>query len=154
DPPPDSVYDRPGFGLPEPELFDDAGDFDDPRLRLVHSMSVDGDTNAVRACRHDLPGMKGKQWWLTKIEETFQPEEMVDLEFEPTIPILAERLRRENGEAAAHCLPQFGALAAPTVLHALNDSDHAVQQRVLVAASEMSDPRFVEPLLKIMEGKD
>jgi HEAT repeat protein len=154
DPPPDSVHDRPGFGLPEPELFDDAEDFDDPRLRLVQSMAVEGDTNAVKACRHDLPRLKGKQWWLTKVVETFQPEEMVDLGFEPAIPILAERLRRENGEAAAHCLPQFGALAAPTVLQALNDADYAVQRRALPAAGEMSDPRFVEPLLKIMEGKD
>jgi hypothetical protein len=155
DPPPDSVVDRTGFGVPEPELNDDAEEeFDDPRLRLVQSMSVDGDTNAVKACRHDLPRMKGKQWWLTKVVETFQSDEMVDLEFSPAIPFLADKLRKENGEAAAHCLPQYGSLAVPTILDGLKESDNAVRRRVLVAASEMSDPRFVEPLLKLMEDKD
>jgi hypothetical protein len=155
DPPPDSVYDRPGFGVPEPEIYgDDEEDFYDPRLRLVQSMSLDGDTNAVRACGRDLPRMKAKQWWLTKIVETFQPEEMVDLEFSPAIPYLTEKLRQENGEAAAHCLPQFGSLAVPTVLRGLTQSDDAVRRRVLVAASEMSDPIFAGPLLKIMEDSD
>jgi Uncharacterized protein conserved in bacteria (DUF2330)/HEAT repeats len=155
DPPPDSVFDRPGLGAAAAELYEDAEeDFYDPRLQLVRSMSVDGDTNAVKMCGRNLPRMKGREWWLTKVVETFAPEEMVDLEFEPAIPLLAERMRRENGEAAAHCLPQFGSLAVPTVLNALADSDSAVRRRALPAVSEMSDPQFVEPLLKLMKDKD
>jgi hypothetical protein len=155
DPPPDTFLDRPGFGVPEREnLRDTEEDFYDPRLQLVRSMSVDGDTNAVRACGRNLPRIKGKVWWLTKVVETFAPEEMVDLEFEPAIPLLVERIPHENGEAAAHCLPQYRGLAVPIVLNALTDSESAVRRRALPAVSEMNDPRFVDPLLKLMEDKD
>ena len=157
DPPPDSINNAPGFGAPghgENEYADTEEDFYSPREQLVRSMYVDGDTNAVRACGRDLPRIKAEQWWLTKIVETFQPEEMADLEFEPAIPFLAARMRHENGEAAAHCLPQFGSRAAPAVLDALNDSDEIVRRYGLVAAGEMSDSRFVEPIIKLMEDKD
>jgi len=157
DPPPDSINNAPGFGAPgqgENEYADAEEDFYSPREQLVRSMYVDGDTNAVRACGRDLPRIKAKQWWLTKIVETFQPQEMADLEVEPAIPFLAGRMRHENGEAAAHSLPQFGSRAAPAVLDALNDSDEIVRRYGLVAAGEMSDSRFVEPIIKLMEDKD
>ncbi|MEY2427610.1 MAG: hypothetical protein QOJ40_495, partial [Verrucomicrobiota bacterium] len=107
DPPPAHVMDAPGFGAPEPKSFEDSEeDFYSLRLQLVRSMSVKGDADGLKGCRRDLPRIKGKQWWLTKLVETFPPEEMVDLEFESAIPFLAERIRHEDGEAAAHCLPQ------------------------------------------------
>jgi len=141
--------------VPEPEDYRDSEeDFYSPRLQLIRSMSVNGDAEGLKACRQDLPRIKGKVWWLTKLTETFQPEDMVDLEFEAAIPFLAERLRHQDGEAAAHCLPQYGSLAAPTVLGALADADAAVRTRLLPAASEMSDPRFVTPLLNLLEDKD
>src|SRR5262245_13071372 len=147
--------DPPSFGAPEPEPFEDPEEaFYGPHLQPVRSMSVDGDTNSLKACRQDLPRFKGKQWWLTKLVEAFTPKEMVDLEFELAMPFLAERLRRENGEAAAHCLPQYGNLAAPTVLHALMDPDAAVRRRSLPAAEELSDPSFVDPLLDLMKDND
>src|SRR5207245_2767289 len=44
DPPPPSVFDRPGFGAPEREFFEDSEeDFYGPHLQLVRSMSVEGD---------------------------------------------------------------------------------------------------------------
>jgi HEAT repeat protein len=79
---------------------------------------------------------------------------MVDLEFEPAIPFLAQRIRHENGEAAAQCLPQYGNLAALAVLNALTDSDGIARRFGLVAAGEMSDSRFVEPIGKLMDDTD
>jgi HEAT repeat protein len=55
---------------------------------------------------------------------------------------------------AAHCLPQYGSLAVPTVLDALNAPDVAVRRRGLIPAGEISDPQFVAPVLKMMEDKD
>ena len=155
DPPPQSIFDTSGLGARGPELYEDTDeDFYSPELQLLRSMSVKGDADGLKACRHDLPRIKGKQWWLTKLVETFPPEDMVDLEFQPAIPFLAERLRREDGEAAAHSLPQYGTLAVSTVLDALNDSDADARRRALPAAAEMSDPRFVDPLLNLIEDKD
>jgi HEAT repeat protein len=155
DPPPINAFDLPGLGARGPELYQDSEeDFYSRDLQLVRSMSVEGDAAGLKACRHDLRRMKGKQWWLTKLVETFPPEDMVDLEFEPAIPFLAEKLRREDGEAAAHCLPQYGSLATPTVLAALNDSDADARRRALPAAAEMSDSRFVDPLLNLLEDPD
>jgi hypothetical protein len=154
DPPPTSVFDLPGLGARETEFFEDAEeDFYSPRLQLVRSMLVQADEN-LKACCHDLPRLTGKRWWLTKLVETFAPEEMVDLEFEPAIPFLAGKLRRENGEGSAHCLPQYGSLAASTVLEAITDSDAAVRGRGLVAAQQISDPRFIAPLLNLLQEDD
>jgi hypothetical protein len=155
DPPPPSVFDRSGLGIAEERPFEDSDyDFYTPDLQPLQSMSVDGNSDALKACGHDLPRIKGKQWWLTKIVETFPPEEMVDLDFENAFPFLAEKLRRDDGEVAAHCLPQYGSLAVPTVVQALNDSDVAARKRGLIVAAEISDPQFVAPVLKLMEDKD
>ncbi len=155
DPPPPGAFDRSSLGAPEPEFYrDPEEDSYSGSVQPIRSMPVNGESNLLKECWHDLPDLKGKQWWLTKLVETFPPEEMVDLEFEPAIPFLAERLRREEGEAAAHCLPQYGKLAVPTVLQDLTDSDAAVRRRVLPAAMQMSDPRFVDPLISLMEEKD
>lgn len=155
DPPPTNAFDLPGLGARGTELFQDSEeDFYSQDLQAVRSMSVEGDAGGLKACRHDLSRMKGKQWWLTKLTETFPPADMVDLEFEPALPFLSERLRREDGEAAAHCLPQYGSLATPIVLAALNDSNGDARRRGLPAAAEMSDPRFMDPLLKLLEDQD
>jgi hypothetical protein len=128
DPPPASAFDRRGFG--ERDDYDDYLNAEEDYYRwpaLVQSMSVNGDSEDVKECRRDLPRMNGKEWWLTKFVETFQPAEMVDLEFEPVIPLLAQEIRRDGGEAAAFCLPQYGDLAVKTVLDALTDSQSTVR---------------------------
>jgi hypothetical protein len=155
DPPPDSINNAPGFGTPEaPGYWDAEEDFYSPREQVVHSRYVDGDTNALRMCGRDLPRIKAKQWWLTKIVETFPAEEMVDLEFQAAIPFLAAGMHREDGEAAARCLPQYGELALPAVLDALAHSDPIVRRYGLVAAEEMRDSKFVEPIIRSMDERD
>jgi HEAT repeat protein len=156
DPPPPSVFDLPGFGSPD----DRFGYYPGPEEEyyrwpaLVQSMPVNGDSEEVKECRRDSPRMKGKGWWLTKLVETFQPAEMVDLEFEPAIPLLAEKIWRESGEAAAYGLPQYGESAVKIVLDALTESQATVRRRALLAAGEMKDPRFVAPLLELMHDHD
>jgi Uncharacterized protein conserved in bacteria len=156
DPPPAFVGDYPGFGARNDyyEYHPDAEEEYYRWLALMQSMSVSGDSEDVKECRRDLPRMKGKEWWLTKLVETFQPAEMVDLEFEPAIPLLAEKIRHAGGEAAAFCLPQYGDLAVNTVVDGLTDSQSTVRKRALLAAGEMKDPRFVAPLLKLMNEND
>src|SRR4051812_25022774 len=81
DPPPPNVLDAAALGAAASEFFQDSDeDFYSPDLQLVRSMPVDGNAENLRSCRHDLPRLKGKQWWLTKLFETFPPEDMVDLE--------------------------------------------------------------------------
>ncbi len=63
DPPPPSIMERSGLRAPEPESYEDAEeDFYSSRLQLVRSMSVEGDAGGLKACRHDLPRIKRKQW--------------------------------------------------------------------------------------------
>jgi hypothetical protein len=148
------VLDFTRVGVPDPPYFEDPEeDFYSPGLQLVRSMPVEADSHNLSACQRELPRLKGKKWWLTKVVETFAPEEMVDLEFEAAIPFLAKALRKQDGEAAAHCLPQYGSLAASAILDGLRDSDTAVQTRALVAAGELSDSRFVEPLLNLLQAE-
>ena len=156
DPPPASVANYPEFGARD-DYYEYYPDSEEEYYRwpaLVQSMPFNGDSEDVNDCRGDLPRLKGKEWWLTKLVETFQPAEMVDLEFEPVTPLLAEKIRRDGGEAAAFCLPQYGNLAAITVLDALTDSQAIVRKRALLAAGEMKDSRFVAPLLKLMNEND
>jgi hypothetical protein len=155
DPPPSAVMDARTLGVPGSEFFDDPQeDSYDRRLRPLKSMPLEGNADALKACRHDLPRLKTKNWWLTKVMETFAPEEMVDLEFESAIPFLAALLPGEDGEVAAHCLTQYGGRAAATVLKALTDPDTLVRRRSLPAVAEINDPRFVEPLINLLGSDD
>src|SRR5215831_10010425 len=154
DPPPDSAFERPDGEAERKMMEDPAEDFYSRNLQLVMSMSLEGNADELKGCRHDLPRIRAKRWWLTKLVQTFQPEEMVDLEFERAIPFLAERMSRENGEAAAHCLPQYGSLAVPAVVAAFNHSQPAVRKSAALAASEITDERLVKPVLKLLEDND
>ncbi len=155
DPPPPAVSDPASLAIPDPLTSDDSENAYSFDLQSLQSMAVDGGSASLKASCHELPRLKGKQWWLTKIVETFPPEDMVDLEFEPAIPFLTQALRHEDaGDAAARCLPQYGALAAPIVLQALNDPDAAVRKRALLPAAEISDPRFADPVLKLLDDPD
>jgi hypothetical protein len=155
DPPPSAVMDTRALGAPGSAFFDDPQEyFYDRRLQPLKSMPLEGKADALKACRHDLPRLKSKNWWLTKAVETFAPAEMVDLEFERAIPFLAAQLHGEDDEVAAHCLTQYASRAAATVLKALTDPDVLVRRRTLPAVAEISDPRFVEPLINLLGSND
>jgi hypothetical protein len=154
DPPPESVFDRPN-GESEWKVLEDPDlDFYSPTLQPVRSMAVEGQAHEVKGLRHDLPRVRAKRWWLTKVVELFQPQDMADLEFEAAIPFLTARMLRENGEAAAHALPQYESLAVPAILATFKDSNAVVRKRAALAASETVDGRLIDPVLTLMEDKD
>jgi hypothetical protein len=155
DPPPTSAFDHGTYGADEFSwVLEHEFDFYSTRPEIVHSLAVNGDTNSLKGCRHDLPRLGGNQWWVTKIGETFRPEEMVDLEFDAALPFLSERLRTTEGGAAARALPQYGSIAVPVILGAFQSSDSVIRARALDAAAEFADPRFVEPILKAAQDGD
>ncbi len=150
DPPPPACFDRRGLGVPDPDDTWTHDNFYLPRTALVQSMFLRGETNTLNACRHDLPRLTGREWWLAKLVETFLPGEMVDLEFTAAIPFLAHRLRDDDGEVSAQCLVQYQSMAVPAVLAALESSDISLQKRGLFVTTELCDQRFIKPLLNLM----
>jgi len=53
----------------------------------VSSMEVDA--SQLKVCATNLTRLAGKSWWLTKQVQSFAPDEMHNLEFEASIPVLA-----------------------------------------------------------------
>src|ERR1041385_7379704 len=76
----------------------------------------EADTKDLPECAKILPRLGGKKWWLTKQILVFAAEGIGDLEFEPALPILAEKLHTPEGRTLARRLPQFGQFAVPVVL--------------------------------------
>ena len=93
-------------------------------------------TKSLPQCARELPRMKGKSWWLTKQTWTFQPEEMRDLEFEPAIPVLAEKLGDTVGYYAAANLRQLGNEGVARLMIALRGTNS--QARINTASSYLN----------------
>src|SRR6266550_3600358 len=119
---------------------------------LVRSMEARPED--LPTCAKQLPRLAGKSWWLTKQVETFAPEEVRDLEFEPAIPIFAEKVRTHEGLTLAHWLPQFGQQAVPLVLAGLTSPELAGRRQAVSAMAQMADPRLVAPLTELLGDAD
>jgi HEAT repeat protein len=119
---------------------------------LVRSMEARPED--LPACAKELPRLAGKSWWLTKQVERFAPEELCDLEFEPAVPMFAEKLHTPEGRTLAHELPQFGTHAVPIVLAGLSSSEPAERRLAASAMARMADPRLVAPLAGLLEDAD
>lgn len=145
-------------------------DYYGPRA-LVRSMEVDA--KQIPGTVKELPRLAGKSWWLTKEVQTFTAAEMRDLEFEPAIPMLAEKLRAPDGPSPARELAQFGPRALPVVLKALQSADPAQHRLALVtltdagfsgrravsaarseANKETADPRLTAALARLLTDAD
>ncbi|HUD48510.1 MAG TPA: DUF2330 domain-containing protein [Candidatus Baltobacteraceae bacterium] len=103
---------------------------------LAQSMVID--SRYTPACVREMPRLEGKAWWLTKLVEVFEPENMRDLEFEPAVPIFAEKLGKVGGQAPALCLSEIGAV--PAVLSALNSTNPIERRQAALAASGHNSP--------------
>jgi len=119
---------------------------------LVRSMEARPED--LPACAKQLPRLAGKSWWLTKQVETFAPEEVRDLEFEPAIPIFAEKVRTPEGLTLVHWLPQFGQQAVPLVLAGLTSPELAERRLAVSAMAQMEDTRLVAPLTDLLGDTD
>lgn len=105
--------------------------------------SMEAGPKDLADCAKELPRLAGKSWWLTKQVQTFAPDEMRDLEFEPAIPVLADTARKPDGAAQCFlCLAQFGARAVPAIIAGMNDANPEMRKKACEAASNMEDPRL------------
>jgi HEAT repeat protein len=102
-------------------------------------------------CNGIIPRLKGKTWWLTKQTWTFQPEEMRDLEFQPAIPVLAEKLDDKDGYFAAANLVPLGSNAVPVLLTALDGTNPTAQFNAASVLEQLNDPRVVGQLDKLLK---
>ena len=134
------------------EAFSESDDDFYGGAELVRSMEASS-TN-LTACAKEMPRLAGNSWWLTKQVGTFAPEEMRDLEFEPAVPIFAEKLRTTEGQNLARWLSQFGRHAIPVVLAGLSSPELAERRMAASAMAGMSDPRLVSPLTALLGDPD
>jgi len=79
------------------------------------------------ACGAAITRLADKTWWLTKQTWTFKPEEMRDLEFEPTAPVFADLLGSRYGYVGIAGLAAFPGESVPTLLAAFQNSNPAVR---------------------------
>jgi HEAT repeat protein len=101
-----------------------------------------------------MPRLKNKAWFLTKHVRTFRSDEMRDLEFEPAIPPIARTLLGPEGAVAAPLLSQCGTGAVPVLIAACQSSDPTERINASAVAGWPRDPRFIEPLLKLLNDKE
>jgi hypothetical protein len=142
DPPPASATMRESLGM-ERFSFRRAESDDDyyPNPDLVRCMEVQG--KSLAACSKEMPRLAGKSWWLSKQVQTFAPDEMRDLEFEPPAPVLGQHLGAPGGLGCAHALVQFESRAVPVVLAGLESSDQTERSHAATAMAELQDARLV-----------
>jgi HEAT repeat protein len=78
-------------------------------------------------CTRYIPRLADKSWWLVKQTWTFTPEEMRDLEFEPTLPAFAEMLGSKYGFFADASLTSLGSDGVPTIIAAMQSTNPIVR---------------------------
>lgn len=139
------------------DLGDDVRSFGDdeweyPGQQVVRFWQVN--TEDLPACAKQLPRLAGRFWWLTKQAADFAPEEMHDLEFNPAIPILSDKLNGVGCKDAAHSLRQLGAVAVPLLTAAAKSSDSAKRKAAVSAMVEMRLPGLTEPICVLLTDPD
>ncbi|PYK96110.1 MAG: hypothetical protein DME19_20795, partial [Verrucomicrobia bacterium] len=107
-------------------------------------------SNMIPQCTRRIGRLRGKDWYLTKEVRTFLPEEMLDLEFEPAIPVLAEALPTLEGAFAAAGLSGFGRISVPAFISACQSTNSIERINASSGLSRMQDERIVEPLLELL----
>jgi hypothetical protein len=101
-------------------------------------------------CGKAIPRFKSKTWWLTKQTWTFQPTEMQDLEFQPAVPALAEKLNGKEGYFAAANLVSLGTNGATALLSALHETNEIARLNVASVLDQIQDARVVQQLDKFL----
>jgi HEAT repeat protein len=104
----------------------------------------------IPQCCRSIPRLNGKTWWLTKQTWIFQPAEMRDLEFQPAIPALAEKLDEQDGYFAAANLAPLGSNAVPVLLAALDGTNRTARLNAASVLEQLNDPQVVEQLDKLL----
>jgi HEAT repeat protein len=113
-------------------------------------LSTEPALSNLTACAKELPRLKGKSWCLTKQVQTFLPSEMRDLEFEPAIPVLSEKLRSAEGEGVVISLARLGARSLPVVIAAAQSSDpteRRIAAATLAQMGNVGNPTVLSALL-------
>jgi HEAT repeat protein len=99
-------------------------------------------------CSKQIPQLARKSWWLTRQTWTFQPEEMRDLEFQPAVPVFAEKLNTKYGYYTAANLALLEADAVPALITALQNTNPTVRLNAIStfesSAKPLRDPRLKE----------
>lgn len=120
----------------------------------------------VKVTKADLPDssksilrLADKSWWLTKQTWMFKPEEMRDLEFEPAIPVFAEKLETKYGYYAAASLTPFGADAVSALLTAFQNTNPTVRVKAAAAIHEqgafpIQDTRLTEASVALLKDSE
>ena len=155
DPQPPSTMTRESLGIPRHPGLDD-WDRDYPGQPgegpLVLGLQA-GPTSLVASTKA-LPRLAGKSWWVTKQVQTFTPEEMQDLEFEPVLPILASKLHERAGRGAASSLQQFGSLAMPIIVGSAKSSDPVERHSVADALGMVKAPELIAAIPGLLQSSD
>jgi len=115
---------------------------------VLTNLLVSSDT--MPQCTRRIGRLKGKDWYLTKEVRTFSSEEMLDLEFEPAIPALAEALPTSDGAFAASALSGFGSISVPALISDCQSTNSIERINASLGLSQMQDDRMVEPLLGLL----
>ena len=105
-------------------------------------------------CAKQLPVLKAESWWLAKQTLSFEPEEMRDLEFQPAIRVLAEKLADEAGYDAAFNLTRFGSNAVPVLVTALRSTNPTVRIHAASIAWRFADRELVEQLGALLKDSE
>jgi HEAT repeat protein len=114
-------------------------------LRCLHVTS-----SQLSQSARSLPRLKHRSWYLTKQVKTFAPGEMLDLEFKPAIPALADALARPSGSVAAEVLAGLGSNAVPVLANACLSSNQTVRANATASLDSLRDTRLVEAVLSLL----
>jgi hypothetical protein len=149
DPQPDTTAMRQSLGIVRPP-----GEPEDYFSNMPLILGMETKAKEIKETTKQLPRLAGKSWCLTKQVEVFTPEEMQDLEFEPVLPILTDKLHTPDGYAAGLGLAQFGAHAVPIVLESARSADLRERRFVAPALEQLKDPRITAAIPDLLSNSE
>jgi HEAT repeat protein len=118
---------------------------------LLHCMIVNPDQ--ISRAAKSIPRLKNKHWYLTKFTRTFLATEMLDLEFEPAVAVVAQVLAKPIGRTAAAALARLGTDGASALIAGCRSSDSNVRKNAALGLQSVKDVRAVEALLPLFQDK-
>jgi hypothetical protein len=108
----------------------------------------------IAAASTSVPRLKGRTWYLAKMNRMFSPTEMLDLEFEDAVPVLGKLLKEPYGGATAKRLAWLGADGAATLIEACRSHDAVTRRNGAIGMAQVKESHRTSAVAAMLKDPD